>query len=329
MWGNMKRKFIFISLIITLLMMFPFGSYTALAASETVYLGGMSAGFSLKTKGAEVVGTCDVITENGLRSPCKDSGIEVGDRIMSINNAKINSVEDIEENITGKTTVIIDLIHNGENVIKTVQPAKDINGRYKLGVFIRDSISGIGTITYIKNDRFASLGHPVLTDRGELLDIAGGELYNCNITGCIKGERGKAGELRGVFLRTNPIASIDKNSQCGVFGKISDDFDRTKLVEIEIGHAEPGNASIFSTINGGEVKEYSISIIKADNYGANKNFVIKISDNELLDATGGIVQGMSGSPIIQDGKLVGAVTHVFINDPTRGFGIDIDNMINN
>ena len=155
-------------------------------------------------------------------------------------------------------------------------------------------------------------------------------MFNCEITGFIKGERGRAGELRGTFDRRRKIASLDKNLNSGVYGDICDNENLSNLREIELGNAKMGDASIYTTINGTCPKEYSISIIKVDTISRDtKNFVIRITDQRLLELTGGIVQGMSGSPIVQNGKLVGAVTHVFINDPTRGFGISIDNMINN
>lgn len=324
----MKKKFTCLSIVFAFFILFTFGYNTVKADSE-LYLGGMTAGFSLNTKGAEVIGLCDVITEDGLRSPCKDANINVGDKIININDKEINSVLDIESAIKNQATVIILVERNNESVAKTVKPAKDINGRYKLGVFIRDGVSGIGTITFIKGNRFASLGHPVLNDKGEVLNITKGSLYNCNITGCIKGERGRAGELRGVFLKDEPIGTIEKNLTSGVYGNLTKNFCCDNLVKIEMGEAVPGDASIISTINGEKPKEYHISIIKTDSFNYDKNFVIKITDKSLIELTGGIVQGMSGSPIVQNGKLVGAVTHVFINDPTRGFGIDISNMINN
>ena len=200
---------------------------------------------------------------------------------------------------------------------------------YKLGILIRDGVSGIGTITFIKENRIAALGHPILNDNNSLVEIIGGNVYTCNITGCVKGERGKAGELKGNFIRISPFACIEKNLLCGVYGCLNDNFDYKTLKKVKIGEAVPGEASIYSTTTGNLPKEYSISIIKVDNNEDYKNFVIKVTDKELLNTTGGIVQGMSGSPIVQNGKLVGAVTHVFLNDPTRGFGIKIDKMINN
>ncbi len=325
-----KTKIRFLALIIVaIIYVLTLNTYNAFANTEKIYLGGMPAGFSLNTRGATVVGLCDVVTDKGLESPSKDAGICVGDVILFIDEFEINNAFDIENALLSDGTKIVTLVRNEQTILENIKPSKDLTGKNKLGIFVRDEVSGIGTITFIKGDRFASLGHPVLDDNGELLKITGGNLFNCSINGCVKGERGKAGELRGVFLRNNAIASIEKNLNVGVFGNIKSSFNTDDLVEIDIGQAKMGNASIFSTIDGKQPKEYSISIVKVDNNLDTKNFVIKITDNELISNTGGIVQGMSGSPIVQNGKLVGAVTHVFINDPTRGFGVAIGNMLDN
>lgn len=315
-----------IAIILSIIVQIP---VTAFADTSTVYLGGFPAGFTMSTKGAYVVGLCDVITDNGLTSPAKDAGIKVGDVILTIENTEINCAKDIELSVKDTECKTIVYKRNGELVKTQITPSKDMYGNIKIGVFIKDAISGIGTVTFIKGDKFASLGHAVIDDQNNVLDITNGQLFSCNITGIVKGERGCAGELKGVFLRTNAIAEIDKNLSSGVYGRITKDLDLTKLREIEVGEAKVGNAVIYSTVNGKVAKEYEISIVKNDHFGENKNFIIKITDEELLESTGGIVQGMSGSPIVQNGKLVGAVTHVFINDPTRGFGISIDNMLKN
>ncbi len=324
----MKGKFKFLSIIIAILICFSFNSYKNVYASEEIYLGGMPAGFTITTHGAEVIGVCDVVCDSGLVSPLREIGIKEGDIIYKINNYEINSANDIKKALNSNENAIIEYSHNGQTIIKQVKAVKDINGNYKLGVYIRDSISGIGTITYIKGNKFASLGHPVIDDNGCILNICGGKLYNCSISGYIKGVRGRAGELKGAFLRNDEIANIDKNLDCGVYGTLTDNFDTTSLIKVELGSAKIGDAYIYSTIEGSVPKKYNISIVKVDDSG-NKNFVIKINDKELISKTGGIVQGMSGSPIVQNNKLIGAITHVFINDPTRGFGIKIDNMINN
>lgn len=325
----MKRKFYMFSVILTLFFIFSSNLYSKTAYADTnIYLGGMTAGFTLNTKGAEIVGITDVITDNGIISPAKNAGIVVGDIILKINDNDVNGVLDIEKNIQ-MNTVIAKISRKGEILYKSISPTKDLTNNYRLGVLIRDGVSGIGTITFIKDNRIAALGHPILNEDKSLIEITGGNVYPCNIAGYVKGERGKAGELKGNFLRTNSFAYIEKNLVCGVYGTINDNFELKNLKKIETGSATPGNAEIYSTITGNQINKYSIAIIKVDNNESCKNFVIKVTDKELLNTTGGIIQGMSGSPIVQNGKLVGAVTHVFINDPTKGFGISIDKMINN
>ena len=322
-----KFSIIFI-LLLTFVCTFSF-NYKFVSADEKIYLGGFTAGFSIQTKGVNVVGLCDVITSDGIRSPAKDADLKVGDTILEIDNQQVNSALDVEKNISNKKYIEVKFKRCKEMFNATINLAKDLNGKEKLGVFIKNDISGIGTVTYVKGNRFASLGHPVLNNDGSVVEIIGGEIFNCSITGCKKGERGCAGELRGVFLKDKAIANIEKNNAYGVYGKLSDNFDCSSLKEVSIGDATIGDAHIYSTIDGSTPKKYSISIIKVDSINQDKNFVIRINDKELLEKTNGIVQGMSGSPIIQNGKLVGAVTHVFINDPTRGFGLSIQNMINN
>lgn len=302
----------------------------AYAESDKIYLGGMAAGFSINTKGAEVVGVCDVITDEGVKSPAKETEIAAGDIIISIGEVETDSAADVAKAIEDGADKNMILERNGEKITANIKPVKDISGEYKIGVFIRDRINGIGTITYIKGEDFAALGHPVLRSDGSLMKITGGELFNCSVSGSLKGERGKAGELKGVFVGKRGCGIITDNEYTGVYGKLNADFDYSGLKEIETGEGKVGDAYIYSTVNSDGIKEYKISIIKVDDgNSANKNFVVKVVDDSLIGETGGIVQGMSGSPIVQDGKLIGAITHVFINDPTRGFAISIDNMLKN
>lgn len=328
----MKKKIlsaflVFFSLIFCFI---GFNSYNLVSANEEIFLGGMPVGLTLETKGAYIIGLTDVITENGIVSPAKESGITVGDVIIRIDDLEVNSALEIEKCIKNDSLIKVDYVNNGVEKQTLIQPAKDLMGKFRLGVFIRDKINGIGTVTFIKGNRIATLGHPVLQENGELLEIIDGSIFNCKINGYIKGERGKPGELKGIINKEYQLGTIDKNIISGVYGNVIDENSLTNLEKIEISSAKPGKASIYTTIDGNTPCEYSISIIKADlSKKIDKNYVIKIDDERLLDSTGGIVQGMSGSPIVQDGKLVGAVTHVFINDPTRGFGISIENMINN
>lgn len=322
-----KIRRLIILCLFSFCMIFTSGK-SVFAEETTIYLGGMPAGFYLETRGAYVVGLCDVITENGLISPSKEQGIEVGDKILFINNVEINNADDIEKAIRDGDEKNVIIERKGKRESFTVKPALDVNKKPRLGVFIREGINGIGTITYIKNDEFAALGHPVLDDDGNILNVIDGKIYDCNITSYVKGERGKPGELRGVFVRGFEKGIISKNTENGVYGKLNK-IDKSKLTTITTGEAKAGNAYILTTIEGFEPKKYSISIVKCDEDERIKNYVIKVTDENLLKTTGGIVQGMSGSPIIQNNKLVGAVTHVFVNDPSRGFGISVNNMLKN
>lgn len=308
---------------------------TAKAAEQTVYVGGMSAGFTLKTGGAQVIGLSEVVTESGACSPASRAGLKAGDIIRKAGGIRVETIGDLNEIVDkskGKV-LTLDVLRGAENLQLTVNAVKEKQtNRYKIGVLVRESVSGIGTVTYIdKNSgRFGALGHSVVGENNQEMQISDGSVYECSIVGVCKGVRGKAGELRGLFLNDKHFGSAEKLCDCGIFGQICSEFtvdDLTEAVASSAG-ARPGNAYIYSTVSGVSPKRYEIEIVKVDkNNRENKNYVIKITDDELIAETGGIVQGMSGSPIMQEGKLVGAVTHVFLNDPTRGYGIDIEQML--
>ena len=312
------------------------GIANAYAQSAFVYVGGISAGFTLKSGNVQIVGTCEVITENGVRSPAMEAGLRTGDRIMKINGIKVETITELNEIVDkskGKQ-VSLEIERNKETFCLNVNGVKDkISNRYKIGILARDNVSGIGTLTYIDETTrtFGALGHSVVGENKRELKISDSVVYECSIVGVNKGVRGRAGELRGMFLSDKPLGNAEKLCDCGIFGKISKDVNvrSMKKVVADSGQAMPGNAYIYSTINGLDVKRYEIEIVKVDKFNKeNKNYVIKIVDEDLISQTGGIVQGMSGSPILQDGRLIGAVTHVFLNDPTRGYGIDINTMLN-
>lgn len=297
-----------------------------------VYLGGMPAGFIIDNKGASIIGVNDVISKEGLFSPAKDCGIKSGDVLISLDGKEVNRASDIENILDcyegNGVTAVID--RDGEVLIKIIYPAKDIGGKYRLGMFIRDDVTGIGTVTYIKeNGEFGSLGHPVVDGKNQRnVKINGGKIFGCNVIGVNKSSRGKAGELRGYFIEDKVVGNITSNKNQGLFGELSDSEFYKNLKKISTGEAKVGRASIYTTVDGFKPCKYEISIVKTDaKAGDNKNLVVKITDENLVSISGGIVQGMSGSPIVQEGKLVGAITHVFINDPTRGFGITINNML--
>lgn len=302
---------------------------------RVVYVGGMSAGFTLKTEGAQIIGTCEVVTADGPFAPARVAGLRSNDRIIKANHIKIHSITDLNEivNKSDGKTLELDVARGEERLLVAVTPKKEAESeRYKIGVLIRDCVSGVGTVTYVDkaSGRFGSLGHSVVGEDKKTMQISDGKVYECSIVGVHKGVRGKAGELRGLFLNDKELGQADKLCDCGIFGQISASFKTDELMSVVASSKEvtPGNACIYSTISGVSPQKYDVEIVKVDkNNRENKNYVIKIKDEGLISETGGIVQGMSGSPILQDGKLVGAITHVFLNDPTRGYGIDIENML--
>ncbi len=305
------------------------------AEQRELYLGGFAAGFMLNTSDVEVVGLCDVLTESGLVSPARNAGIKTGDKIAKINGIAVNSSGDVDKLLTTSTkSVVVTVLRDGQELKLKITPAKDAtNGKMRMGVLIKDSLCGVGTVTYIDKTegKFASLGHPVTNSDGETIKINGGTLCGCVIYDVKKGVRGTPGELKGAFTSSKLIGDVVVNTSSGVFGTISAEYDTSSLTKITAGDIDevtPGRAQIYTTVSNNEIQCYDISIVKVDKSNSQKrNYVIKIDDEELIEATGGIVQGMSGSPIVQNGKLVGAVTHVFINDPTRGYGISIENML--
>lgn len=307
-----------------------------------VYLGGYPLGFTLECEGVLIVAMGDVETEFGSVCPSKNKNIKEGDVLYSLNGVVIKSATHLHTllNMNGNTqTAELVLKRGSETINETISPAKEVSSNmYRLGFWIRDNSAGVGTLTYVRTDngRFGALGHPVQdVDTGKMMPISGGSIYKCNIVGYNRGTRGNPGELRGLFLKTGTeIGTLDNNNEFGVYGKMGEDFKQKMGGVVPVGFRDSvktGKAKILCTIDGTVPKEYDIEIIKLSHQSKSdkKSMVIRVVDKELIEKTGGIVQGMSGSPIIQNGKLVGAVTHVFVSDPTKGFGVYIDWMIDN
>ena len=224
------------------------------------------------------------------------------------------------------------LLRNSKTINVTLKPEiSALSGLYKGGLWIRDSTGGIGTLTFTDsiNGTFGSLGHGIYDiDTGELIPTECGEVYNADLNTVIKGTNGTAGEIRGSF-HGNAFGTIDVNCDNGVCGKIIDNITQSEVIPVaDKNEISTGHAQIISTVNGNKKEYFDIEIEKINKTSDNKNMIIKVIDDDLLSVTGGIVQGMSGSPIIKDGMIVGAVTHVFLNDPTKGYGIFIENMLN-
>lgn len=308
----------------------------------SVYLGGIPLGFTLECDGVMVIAVGQVHSSGGIVNTIISGSIEAGDIITHIDDKKITSAEIIEncmekQNKKNCKVTLNILDRQNRHKIAEILPAKDIiTNKYKLGLWVRDNSAGVGTLTYICKDnlRFGALGHSVCdVDTNRQLPLLTGNVYKCNIIGVQASKKGIAGELKGLFLRGGTqIGAVDKNTDYGVFGTASQDLVDLLTTTINVATKEQvktGRASIFCCIGGGKPQEYAIEIIKTSQYreNDNKSMVIRIVDENLINETGGIVQGMSGSPIVQNGLLVGAVTHVFINDPTKGYGIFAQTML--
>ena len=306
---------------------------------DRYFAGGETLGFSLQSKGVILIGGNYILSKNGIERPFENSGLKTGDIITKINGFEINNSQDISkilENFEGGSISLT--VNRSGNIFEVdICPALDsMSNTYKLGLWVKEDAVGIGTLSFVNatTKRFGSLGHSINdSETNECIEVSGGNIYTSKILGIKKGNSGKAGELIGTFNRENVLGSVDKNCDYGVYGFVDCVESVTKnKTSVDIGgrlSAKPGKAQILSALDGDEIKAYDIEIIKTNFQQScnEKSMVIRVVDKELIAKTGGIVQGMSGSPIIQDGKLIGAVTHVFVNDATKGFGIYIDWMI--
>ena len=300
-----------------------------------VYLGGQVVGIGIREEGVIVVGTREVITQKGVVKPIKDGLLKSGDILLKINDRPIKYTRDIEKEMSkeGKKAVL-HLTRDDCPFSIEVTPAKDVlSGKNKLGLFVKECVEGIGTLTYIRKDngRFGALGHGITdAETGKPMRINNGDLYDLSVNEVTKGRVGKAGCLNGIFIdKKISRGKIDCGNSYGIYGFA--DSMRGKTVAVgDRTTVKCGKAQLVSNLSGKE-ELYDIEIVKASFQPMveEKGMVIKITDTRLIEKTGGIVQGMSGSPILQNGKLVGAVTHVFINDPLRGYGLYIDFMLGN
>ena len=303
--------------------------------------GGTSVGVRLSSQGVLVVGYSDVeINKQKVESPSKLAGIEIGDIIINVNGKNVENTKSLIQLIkaSNNDTANLTIIRNNQTIEKQIKIVSD-GDEAKIGLWIRDTTAGVGTLTFIDSNSgvFGALGHPVTdSDTNQLFNIKEGELLDSSIMSIRKGENGSPGELKGIFIDgENSIGKIEKNTECGIFGTYKDKSNsRFKNNKVKVGFRDEitlGKASIITTIDDQGPKEYEVEIIKLfqQKEAGPKSMLIKVTDSRLLEKTGGIVQGMSGSPIMQNGKIIGAVTHVLINKPDVGYGIYIDWMLEN
>ena len=306
----------------------------------TVIPVGNIAGVKLYTNGVLVVGMSEIEGEDSKTyKPYENTGIEEGDTIIKVNNNLVSSTDELIEkvNMSNGKEVEIEYIHDEETKECSITPVKTSKEEYKLGLWVRDSAAGVGTVTFYEpsTQSFGALGHGITDiDTGDLLNIASGEFVTAKILNIKKGENGNPGKIQGTVEEQETIGDITKNTEFGIYGKIQDlsslNIDTSKEMEVALREEiQTGKATILCSLDNQTVKEYEIEITKIyrDNNYNNKSMEIKVTDEELIEKTGGIIQGMSGSPIIQNGKFIGAVTHVLVNSSTEGYAIFGDLML--
>ncbi|SHJ48758.1 SpoIVB peptidase [Paramaledivibacter caminithermalis] len=303
--------------------------------------GGNSIGVKLNTKGVLIVGLEEIEgPDNKKYNPGYDGGLRIGDSIIEINNIKVKNADHVIDiiNYNKGKEINVKAKRNSNTINCKIKPVKSkIYKDYKIGLWVKDKTAGVGTLTFVdpKSKIYGALGHAISdAETGKILPIGKGEIMKSRVVSIKQGKRGKAGEIRGIFLETTePLGALEKNTNYGIYGTMYKELTNpiyNKPIEIALqNEIKLGPAKILTTTDDNKIKEYDIIIEKINTQRkvSNKSMIVKIVDEELLKKTGGIVQGMSGSPIIQNGKIIGAVTHVFVNDPTKGYGIFIEWMI--
>lgn len=307
--------------------------------SKSVYVSGSTVGIYMETDGVLIIDTGEILSEEGaVREPAKNV-VKPGDYIVAFDSQTIRSKKELIEDLRtlDGDKVELEVLRNDKIIPLTLTPVKDMQGSYKLGIWVRDNTQGIGTLTFVDdNGKYGALGHGISdVDTGKLLKIENGALYQAEILGIQKGSNGNPGELAGLIRYDSDrvIGSIKKNSENGIYGTFTGSTDQIVLTRMPMAYKqelETGPAQILCCVDG-IVSAYDAEIVKIDlnHEDTNKSFVIHVTDQRLLDKTGGIVQGMSGSPVVQNGKFAGAVTHVFVQDSTSGYGIFAETMLEN
>lgn len=308
----------------------------AAALTEVIPIG-RTAGIRMQTDGLMVESVEPVMTAVGEVSPAKQAGLQQGDILLTVSGDKIDSGQALQKKValSAGQTMQLGVKRDGKSMTLTCAAVQDRTGVYRLGVTVRDSVAGIGTITYVdpETGQYGSLGHGICDgETGVLVPLKDGSLMESSVSGIVKGVSGTPGSLQGDFNLQQDMGSIEDNTLTGIFGVLTDNSyyaGKACVPVAQAGEIKTGEAVILSNVDGETVREYRCEITKIYGEGGeyDRCMTIRITDPELLRLTGGIVQGMSGSPVLQNGKIVGAVTHVLINDPSRGYAVQIGKMI--
>ena len=316
--------------IVTVLLCFALSSVMSTAAfAMELVVGGQAVGIQLSTDGVMVAGLAAIETAEGKKSPAADAGFHEGDIIIKIGERKVSCAADFIDAVAALNgqSAPVTALRDGKTVEMTVQPVLSGENQWMLGMWLRDGISGIGTLTFCDPDTgvYGALGHSVNDeDSGVILPLGDGSISSAQIVGVVPGSQGAPGELTGAADTGKILGSVEKNTEKGIYGH---SYVSLGGKVVETGKIQTGSASIISTVSGSEPREYAVEINRVYSESGCTRVMLTVTDPELCAATGGIVQGMSGSPILQNGCLVGAVTHVFVNDPTKGYGISIQDML--
>lgn len=318
---NKLRNFIAFLLFILPLNVFAYSDY--------IIPGGATVGIEVNSKGVLVVGFYKV-DDNYIG---RDAGFNVGDKIVKVDAKEVNTIDEmikaIEENENKEVAFIVDRDSKSQEI--KLKLTKDSSGVYKTGLYVKDQITGIGTLTYVDpgTRKFGALGHEIIEKTTALkFEMKDGTIFDANVVGITKSEKNKAGEKNATYDKSKVYGNIEENEISGIFGDYTENIDNGEKIKVASkDEVHTGNAVIRTVVEGNTINEYSINILKLDDSNKTKNILFEINDAKLLEKTGGVVQGMSGSPILQDDKIVGAVTHVIVNDSTKGYGIFITTML--
>lgn len=320
-----KIKNSYLLIILTLLII----PYFVKAYSDYILVGGENIGIELNTDGIIIVGTYEVNSIN----PAKEAGLLNGDRIIKINNQKVTSIEEMINTIGGNTNEIEITYKRGNKEDTThLKLVKSDNNVYKTGLYVKDSITGVGTLTYIDPNTklFGALGHEIIEkNTSQKLEIKDGKIYSSTVTGVTRSSIGSPGEKNASYNSSEVFGKINANTPSGIFGNYTKELPNKKEYKVAKNEeVKTGKAQILTVVSGNAIEAFDINIIKTyPDSTTNKNILFEVIDEKLLKLTGGIVQGMSGSPIIQNDTIIGAVTHVVVDDPKKGYGIYITKML--
>ena len=330
----MKNTKIIAGLLLALALTGPASPAAAARPGDLLVPVGQTVGIELDCRGVVVTGFADVQTASGSVCPARTAGILPGDVILGVDGQTVAdgaAFLDRAERF-GAESVTLRIRRNARETEVTVTPRENRDGAWQLGLWLRDSVHGIGTVTFYDPDTgaYGALGHGVsLPESQELMDIAGGSIFSASVVDVAAGRKGEPGELHGTADGEAVLGRVEQNTPRGIFGTADVPLGELPAVPVAAdSEIRPGKARILATVDGGGPREFDAEILRVDLFaGQSRQLSIAVTDPELLTATGGIVQGMSGAPILQNGKLVGAVTHVLLNDPSKGYGISMENML--